>query len=89
MEFRPVSRDLAKRIFRRARSLDRRTHTKGKHGGIVGPPALAVLEALVFRHLDYRTGNLAPSHSDLAKAASVSGIRQLLSIKQCMILVPV
>jgi hypothetical protein len=71
VQFRPVSRDQAKRIYRRARSLDRRTHRKGKHGGAVGLPALAVLEALVFRFLDCRTGHLAPSHQDIAAAASV------------------
>jgi hypothetical protein len=69
--FRPISRTQAVRVYRRARSLDRRTHVKGRHGGRIGPTALAVLEVMIFGFLNWRTGRLDPSHDAIAAKAGV------------------
>ena len=48
----------AVKLWRRARDFDRGTHQAGRHGGAVGPTALAVLHALIFDFLNHRTGRL-------------------------------
>jgi hypothetical protein len=59
------------RLWHRAREFDRGTHQPGKHGGAVGPTALAVLHSLVFDFLNFRTGRLDPSYAAIAHKAGV------------------
>jgi hypothetical protein len=55
----------------KARRFDRQTHIAGKHGGVIGRTALAVLYALLFDFLDYTTGQLDPSYDAIARKAGV------------------
>ena len=61
----------AVKLWHRARDFDRGTHQAGKHGGAVGPTALAVLHALIFDFLNHRTGRLDPSYAAIAHKAGV------------------
>ena len=58
-------------VWHRARDFDRSTHQPGKHGGALGPTALAVLHALIFDFLNHRTGRLDPSYAAIARKAGV------------------
>jgi hypothetical protein len=69
--FTAMPKKAAVRLWHRARAFDRATHEPGRHGGAVGPAALAVLEALIFDFLNFRTGQLDPSYAAIAKAANV------------------
>jgi hypothetical protein len=69
--WRPLPRKHLARVYHRARALDRRTHVKGQHGGIVGTVALKVLEALIFDFFNHRTGRLDPSYEAIAHKAGV------------------
>lgn len=70
--FRPLDRNAVARLLTYAEALDRRTHTPGKHGGIIGRTGLAVLKALVCRFFNKQTGRLDPSLAAIAKAANVA-----------------
>jgi len=70
-QWRPRARKPLIRLYRRATALDRRTHAKGHHGGVIGPTALKVLETLIFGFIDYSTGRLDPSHAGIARKAGV------------------
>jgi hypothetical protein len=59
------------RLWHRARDFDRGTHQAGHHGGAVGPTALAVLHALIFDFLNFRSGRLDPSYAAIAAKAGV------------------
>ncbi|CAH2606374.1 conserved protein of unknown function (plasmid) [Rhodovastum atsumiense] len=72
VKFVALSKKAAVRLYHRARDFDRRTHEPGKHGGVVGRTALAVLHALLFDFLNYRTGRLDPSWQALAFKAGVA-----------------
>jgi hypothetical protein len=67
----PMTKKAAVRLWHRARDYDRQTRRAGHHGGAVGPTALAVLHALVFDFMNWRSGRLDPSYSAIAKAANV------------------
>ena len=72
IRFIPITRKQATRIWQKARRLDMRTSRKGRHGGIVGRSALAVLSVLIFDFLDYASGRLDPSHAAIARKARMS-----------------
>ena len=59
------------RLYNRAKGWDRRTHQPGKRGGIVGPSALAVLEALIFDFWHFATGRLDPGYKAIARKSGV------------------
>ena len=69
IRFAPMPKKAAVRLWHRARDFDRGTHEAGKHGGAVGHTALAVLHALIFDFLNYRTGRLDPSYVAIAHKA--------------------
>lgn len=71
VRFVAISRKEAARRWQKARRFDRQTHTKGKHGGMIGRTALAVLYALLFDFLDFKTGELDPSYQTIADKAGV------------------
>ena len=56
VRFIPMARKAAARLWHRARDFDRGTHQPGRHGGALGHTGLAVLHALVFDFLNFRTG---------------------------------
>src|SRR3954447_6127574 len=65
----PVSRKQATAIWQKARRLDMRTSRKGRHGGMIGRSALALLSVLIFDFLDYASGRLDPSQAAIARKA--------------------
>ena len=71
IRFAPMAKKAAVKLWHRARDFDRGTHQPGKHGGSVGPTALAVLHALIFDFLNHRTGRLDPSYAAIARKAGV------------------
>jgi len=71
VRFQPIGKKAAVKLWHRAREFDRHTHVPGKHGGIVGRTALAVLHALIFDFLNFKTGQLDPSYAKIAAKAGV------------------
>ena len=71
VEFHPLPKRVATRLWHRARDFDRRTHRHGRHGGAVGHSALQVLHALVFDFLNYSSGRLDPSYAAIARKANL------------------
>jgi hypothetical protein len=71
VRFAAMPKKAAIRLWHRARDFDRGTHQPGRHGGVVGPTALAVLHALIFDFLNHRTGRLDPSYAAIARKAGV------------------
>jgi hypothetical protein len=71
VRFAPMPKKAAVKLWHRARDFDRGTHQPGRHGGSVGPTALAVLHALIFDFLNHRTGRLDPSYAAIAHKAGV------------------
>jgi len=71
VQFAPMPKKAAVRLWHRARDFDRGTHEPGRHGGAVGHVGLAVLHALIFDFLNHRTGRLDPSYAAIARQAGV------------------
>jgi hypothetical protein len=71
VRFAPLAKKAAVRLWHRARDFDRGTHQPGHHGGAVGHTGLAVLHALIFDFLCFRTGRLDPSYAAIAAKAGV------------------
>jgi hypothetical protein len=71
IKFQPLARKAATRLWHRARDFDRKTRRKDHHGGAVGHAALQVLHSLIFDFLNYRSGQLDPSHAAIARKANV------------------
>jgi len=71
IQFPPMSKKAATRLYHRARDFDRQTNRPGHHGGAVGPTALQVLHTLIFDFLNYATGRLDPSYAAIARAANL------------------
>ena len=69
VQFVPLAKKAAVKLWHRARDFDRGTHDPGRHGGAVGPTGLAVLHALIFDFLNHRTGRLDPSYAAIAAKA--------------------
>jgi len=61
-ERRKLDRNLVARILYLAEALERRTRTKGQHGGLLKGKGLDVLRALLRSFYSYRTGECFPSH---------------------------
>lgn len=75
IDFQPMPRKAAGRLYHRARQFDRLTKKgNGKHGGQVGPAALKVLETLLYDFLNFATGRLDPSYAAIARKANL-GVR--------------
>jgi hypothetical protein len=71
VQFVPMAKKAAVKLWHRARDFDRNTHEPGHHGGAVGHTGLAVLHALVFDFLNFRSGRLDPSYAAIADKAGV------------------
>jgi len=71
VRFAPLAKKAAVRLWHRARDFDRSTHQPGRHGGALGPTALAVLHSLIFDFLNHRTGRLDPSYAAISAKAGV------------------
>jgi hypothetical protein len=71
IKFQPLPKKVAIRLWHRARDFDRRTHVRGRHGGVLGHSALQVLHTLIFDFLNFMSGRLDPSHAAIARKANV------------------
>ena len=72
VRFAPVSKKLAVKLFHKARDFERQTRQPGKQDGAIGRNGLAVLHALLFDIINYKTGQLIPSYETIAKRACIS-----------------
>jgi hypothetical protein len=71
IKYQPIPKKIAVRLWHRARDFDRRTHGAGSHGGALGHMGLKVLHTLIFDFLNFRSGQLDPSHASIARKAGV------------------
>jgi hypothetical protein len=71
VEFSPMPKKAAVKLWHRARDFDRQTRKKGERGGALGPSGLQVLHALLFDFLNFRTGRLDPSYKTIARQANL------------------
>ena len=71
VEFTPMPKKAAVKLWHRARDFDRQTHKPGQRGGALGPSALQVLHALLFDFLNFQTGRLDPSQKAIARQANL------------------
>jgi hypothetical protein len=71
VQFTPMPKKEAVKLWHRARDFDRQTHTPGKHGGAIGPSGLQVLHVFLFDFLNYETGRLDPSYASIARKANL------------------
>ena len=60
VQFTPLPKKVAMRLWQYAREFDRQTKEKGCHGGAIGHTALQVLHSLIFDFLNFSTGRLDP-----------------------------
>jgi hypothetical protein len=81
-ERRKLDRTQVWRIMASAEALERRTRTKGQHGGLLKAKGLDVLRALLRGFYSYRTGECFPSWDAIAEAAGCcrETVRQKLAV---------
>jgi hypothetical protein len=72
VKFRSMPKRVAVKLYHRAREFERRTRAAGKQDGALGRNGLAVLHAMIFGFLDYRSGRLDPGYATLAREACIS-----------------
>jgi hypothetical protein len=95
VQFTPMPKKMALKLWHRARDFDRQTHKPGKHGGAIGPSGLQVLHVFLFDFLNYTTGRLDPSYAAIARKANICertvadalkrlhGLRMITWIRRC------
>src|SRR3954464_5814890 len=71
VQFTPMPKQMALKLWHRAREFDRQTHKPGMHGGAIGPSGLQVLHVFLFDFLNYETGRLDPSYAAIARKANL------------------
>src|SRR3954447_5336122 len=71
VQFTPLPKKAAMRLWRYAQELDRQTKEKGRHGGVIGHTGLKVLHTLIFDFLNFASGRLDPSHAAIARMANL------------------
>jgi hypothetical protein len=89
VKFHPMPKKQAVRLYHRARDFERRTREPGKQDGALGRNGLAVLHAMIFDFLNFRTGQLDPGYEAIARKACIgirSAARGLQNLKRCGIL---
>jgi hypothetical protein len=62
----------AGRLYHRARDFERQSRAPGRQDGALSRNGLAVLHALLFDFLNFRSGRLDPAIETIAEAACVS-----------------
>jgi hypothetical protein len=72
VKFQPLSKKQAVKLYHRARDFERRTRQPGKQDGAIGRNGLAVLHALIFGFLNFRSGRLDPGYEAIAREACIS-----------------
>jgi hypothetical protein len=72
VKFQRMPKRAAVKLYHRAWDFERRTRAPGKQDGAIGRNGLAVLHALIFGFLDFRTGQLDPGYAAIARKACIS-----------------
>jgi hypothetical protein len=72
VQFQPMPKRQAVRIWHDARRLERRTRKPGHQDGAIGRNGLAVLHAFLFDFINRATGELTPTRATIARAACIS-----------------
>jgi hypothetical protein len=72
VKFQPMPKRQAVKLWHDARRFERQTRAPGKQDGAIGRNGLAVLHALLFDFLNYRSGALYPSWEAIAEKACIS-----------------
>ncbi|HMD69469.1 MAG TPA: hypothetical protein VKF42_11360 [Chitinivibrionales bacterium] len=72
VKFSPMPKKQAVKLYHRARDFERRTRQPGRQDGAIGRNGLALLHAMIFDFLDFRTGQLDPAQETIAKKAGIS-----------------
>jgi len=72
VKFQPMTKREAVKLWHDARRFERQTRQPGKQDGAIGRNGLAVLHALLFDFLNYRSGALYPSWAAIAFKACIS-----------------
>jgi hypothetical protein len=72
VKFQPVTKRQAVKLWHDARRFERQTRQPGKQDGAIGRNGMAVLHALLFDFLNYRSGALYPSWAAIAFKACIS-----------------
>jgi hypothetical protein len=72
VKFQSMPKRLAVKLYHRAREFERRTRQPGRQDGMLGRNGLAVLHAMIFGFLDFRTGRLDPGYAALARESCLS-----------------
>jgi len=84
VKFQGMPKRAAVKLYHRARDFERRTRPPGKQDGALGRNGLAVLHAMIFGFLDFRTGRLDPGYEAIAREACISirsAARGLVNLK--------
>jgi hypothetical protein len=71
VQFQPMPRRQAVKIWHDARRLERQTRKPGHQDGAIGRNGLAVLHALLFDFINRATGELTPTRATIARAANI------------------
>jgi hypothetical protein len=71
VQFTPLPKKAAMRLWQYARDFDRQTKQKGCHGGAIGHTGLQVLQVMIFGFLNFATGRLDPSQAAIARKANL------------------
>jgi hypothetical protein len=72
VRFQPMTKRNAVRLWHRARDFERQTRQRNRQDGAIGRNGLAILQALLFDFMNYRSGALYPSWAAIARAAGIS-----------------
>jgi hypothetical protein len=72
VQFQPMPRRAAVKVWHDARRFERQTRQPGKQDGAIGRNGLAILHAHLFDLMDRKTGQLEPTRAEIARAAAIS-----------------
>jgi hypothetical protein len=72
VKFQGMPKKQAVKLYHKARRFERQTRRPGRQDGALGRNGLAVLHALIFDILNYKTGRLDPSYAKIAERACIS-----------------
>jgi hypothetical protein len=72
VRFQPMPKRQAVRLWHEARGFERQTRQPGRQDGALGRNGLAILHALIFDFLNFRSGALYPSRRAIAAKAAIS-----------------
>jgi hypothetical protein len=72
VRFQPMPKRQAVRLWHDARRFERQTRQPNRQDGAIGRNGLAILQALLFDFLNYRSGALYPSWAAIARTAGIS-----------------